>query len=56
MAKRGSAGHGRVGAVKGRSQVKNPSTGMWTKRDTSTGRFTSVKKSGGAYKSVRREG
>lgn len=55
MAKNGARGSGRVGAVKGRAQTKNPRTGMWTKRDTSTGRFTSVKKSGGAYKGVRRE-
>lgn len=55
MAKNGRKGGGRVGAVKGRSQRKNPKTGTWTKRDTSTGRFTSVKKSGGSFKGVRRE-
>jgi hypothetical protein len=45
----------RVGSVSGRSQVQNPKTGLWTKRDTSTGKFTQVKKSGGTFKSVRRE-
>ncbi len=55
MAKNGSRGGGRVGAVTGRSQSKNPRTGLWTKRDTSTGRFMSAKKGGGQYKGVRRE-
>jgi hypothetical protein len=55
MAKNAARGRGRVGAVKGRTQSKNPKTGTWTKRDTSTGRFTSVKKSTGPYKGVRRE-
>lgn len=44
-----------MGAVKGRSQVRNSKTGMWTKRDTSTGRFMDVKKSGGSFKGIRRE-
>lgn len=35
----------RIGAVKGRSQVYNPSTGLWTKRDSQTGRFMDVKTS-----------
>lgn len=55
MAKNGARGSGRVGAVKGRSQSRNPQTGMWTKRDSSTGRFIDVKKSGGTFKGVRRE-
>lgn len=55
MAKKGAGGGRRVGAVKGRSQVRNPKTGAWVKRDTSTGRFTQVKKSGGSFKGVRRE-
>lgn len=56
MAKNGEARHGRVGAVKGRSQTRNPKTGLWTKRDVVTGRFKDVKQSGGAFKGVRREG
>ena len=55
MAKNGAKGRGRVGAVTGRSQVRNPQTGLWVKRDTSTGRFKAVKKSGGQFKGVRRE-
>lgn len=55
MAKNGARGGGRVGAVTGRTQSKNPRTGLWTKRDTSTGQFTSVKKSGGTYRGVRKE-
>lgn len=56
MAKVGRAGAGRVGAVRGRSQTRNPATGLWAKRDTRTGKFVQVKKSGGAFKGVRREG
>lgn len=45
----------RQGAVRGRSQVRNPRTGNWTKRDTGTGRFMDQKTSGGRFKGVRRE-
>lgn len=45
----------RLGALKGRSQSRNPSTGLWSKRSSSTGRFLDTKKSGGAFKGVRRE-
>ena len=55
MAKNGARGGGRYGAVSGRSQVHNPKTGLWTKRDTSTGRFVATRKSGGPFKGVRRE-
>lgn len=55
MAKNGRKGGGRVGAVTGRTQTRNPKTGLWVKRDTSSGRFTQVKKSGGSFKGVRRE-
>jgi hypothetical protein len=55
MAKNGARGGGRVGAVRGRSQVPNPKTGLWTKRDTQTGRFTAAKNSGGSFKGVRKE-
>ncbi len=55
MAKNGAKGGGRVGAVAGRSQVKNPKTGLWTKRESSSGRFVATKKSGGQFKGVRRE-
>lgn len=55
MATRGRRGRGRTGAVRRRSQVRNPKTALWTKRDSSTGRFVQTKKSGGSFKSVRRE-
>ena len=46
----------RVGAVKGRSQVYNPKTDSWVKRDTTTGRFMDVKTSGNSpFKGVRKE-
>ena len=46
----------RKGAVKERSQVENPKTGLWTKRDTGTGRFMDVKTSDNKpYKGVRKE-
>jgi hypothetical protein len=35
----------RKGAVNDRSQLQNPKTGLWTKRDTETGRFMDVKTS-----------
>ena len=55
MAKNGPKGGGRIGAVRGRSQSKNPKTGLYTKRDTTSGRFRDVKTSGGAFKGVERE-
>ena len=54
MAKNGSKGGGRVGAVKGRSQVLNPRVG-WTKRNTTDGRFMGVKQDGAPFKGVRKE-
>lgn len=56
MASNGSRGKGRIGAVTGRSQTRNPKTGLWTKRSAVTGKFMDVKQSGGAFKGVRREG
>lgn len=55
MAKNGSRGGGRIGAVRRRSQTQNPKTGLWTKRDSSTGRFSQVKESPGPFKGVRKE-
>jgi len=46
----------RRGEVRGRSQVKNPKTGEWTKRDSETGRFIDGKKNGQPFKGVRKEG
>lgn len=46
----------RKGEVKGRSQVKNPKTGRWVKRDTKTGQFMDVKTSSPKpFKGVRKE-
>lgn len=49
------SGGRRKGAVSGRSQVRNPRTGLWTKRDAASGQFKAVKKSGGAFRGVRWE-
>ena len=46
----------RIGAVRGRSQVHNSKTNLWTKRDADTGRFMDVKTSSKKpYKGVRKE-
>lgn len=56
MAKNKPTGDGhRVGAVKQRSQVLNPKTDKWTKRDATTGQFMDVKVDGTRFKGVRRE-
>lgn len=54
MAKNGPKGGGRIGAIKGRSQVLNPHGG-WTKRNTANGRFMDVKQDGTPFKGVRKE-
>ena len=45
----------RIGAVWQRSQVLNPKTNIYVKRDTSTGRFIDGKTSSGTFKGVRKE-
>ncbi|MGN0245784.1 MAG: hypothetical protein ACI4DK_07445 [Lachnospiraceae bacterium] len=45
----------RYGAVRKRSQVLNPKTEQWVKRDKDTGRFMDVKQDGTPFKSVRKE-
>ncbi|MGN3975305.1 hypothetical protein [Tsuneonella sp. SYSU-LHT278] len=45
----------RVGSVDDRTQVKNPVTGKWTKRDRSDGEFIDVKSDGEPFKGVARE-
>ena len=47
-------GH-RNGAVRDRSQVHNPKTDQWVKRDGDTGRFMDVKQDGSPFKGVRKE-
>ncbi len=56
MAKNKPYGDGaRKGAVKNRSQFKNPKTGLYQKRDAETGRIMDVKTTGGKFKGVRKE-
>lgn len=46
----------RIGAVKDRTQVLNPKTGLWTKRNGNTGRFMDVKTSSNKpFKGVTKE-
>ena len=45
----------RVGAVRDRSQVFNPHTDRWVKRDAETGRFLDQKADKDRFKGVRRE-
>jgi len=45
----------RNGAVKGRSQVRNPKTKRYVKRDVKTGKFLDVKSDGKKFKGVRKE-
>ena len=47
-------GH-RNGAIKDRSQVYNPKTDRWVKRDADTGRFIDEKADYKAFISVRKE-
>lgn len=45
----------RRGMVRGRSQVFNPKTGRYVKRDSKTGKFLNVKQDGTKFKGVRTE-
>jgi len=47
-------GH-RNGMVRKRSQVYNPKTKTWTKRNTDTGKFMDGKHNGSPFKGVRKE-
>lgn len=56
MATNPPSGDGRrKGAVRKRSQVKNPKTKRWVKRDATTGRFMDQKSDNKPFKGVRRE-
>jgi len=56
MAKNGPVGDGhRNGAVRDRSQVHNPQTDRWIKRDNETGQFMDVKADKEPFKGVRKE-
>lgn len=52
---RTSGDNRRHGAVRQRSQVFNPKTEQWVKRDTNTGKFMEVKQDGTPFKGVRKE-
>ncbi|HDK3732964.1 TPA: hypothetical protein PR895_002139 [Staphylococcus aureus] len=43
------------GAVKNHSQVKNPKTGRYVKRNSETGRFMDMKSDSKPFKGVRKE-
>ena len=45
----------RKGAVKERSQVLNPKTGRYVKREAAPGQFMDVKQDGTPFKGVRKE-
>ncbi|ULG71491.1 hypothetical protein [Macrococcus brunensis] len=55
MAKNGPNGNGRKGPVKNRTQVKNPKTGLYVKRNRTTGQFMDVKSDGNPFKGVTKE-
>lgn len=56
MATNGTPGDGRRhGAVRKRTQVLNPKTKQFVKRDKDTGRFMDVKKDGKKFKGVTTE-
>jgi hypothetical protein len=56
MAKNSPYGDGhRHGAVVDRSQVFNPKTEQWVKRDATTGQFMDVKQDGKPFKGVTKE-
>ena len=47
-------GH-RNGAVRDRTQVHNPKTDTWVKRDAKTGKFIAGKKDGKPFKGITKE-
>jgi hypothetical protein len=56
MAKNAPIGdNARRGAVRDRTQVYNPTTENWTKRDSNNGQFMDQKKDGEPFKGVRKE-
>ncbi len=54
MAKNTGDGY-RKGSVTDRTQVQNPQSGNYTKRDTTTGRFIDQKQDGTPFKGVAKE-
>lgn len=56
MAKNKPVDSVRIGAVKDRSQIFDPKTGLWVKRDSQTRLFIDVKENGKVFKGIRKEG
>lgn len=54
MAKNTGEGY-RKGSVNDRTQLQNPRTGHWTKRDTETGKFIDVKQDSEPFKGIAKE-
>ena len=52
---RTSGDNRRHGAVRQRSQVFNPKTEQWVKRDINTGKFIDVKQNGELFRGVKKE-
>ena len=50
-----SGKNSRKGSVKSRTQVFNPVTNQWVKRDSATGQFMAAKKDSEPFKGVRKE-
>ena len=55
MAKNGPKGNGRIGAIDKRTQILNPKTNLWIKRNKNTGEFMDIKTTGDKFKGVRKE-
>jgi len=55
MATNPPKGAGRVGAVRNRTQVKNPVTNRYVKRNTETGQFMDMKSNKKPFKGIRKE-
>lgn len=55
MAKNGEKGKGRKGAVKRRSQFKNPLLERFVKRNTKSGKIMDVKSNKKPFKGIRKE-
>lgn len=54
MAKNTKKGY-QIGSVDNRSQVYNPKTDQFVKRNADTGKFMDVKKDGKPFKGIRKE-
>jgi len=52
---RNTGNESRIGIIGDRSQVYNPKTCCYVKRDKTTGQFIQVKKDGEPFKAIRKE-